>query len=72
MEQPKKTCCAAANARLNNGINCSVAQDKCSLAMAYVPWQPFEEMYSEEMALSNGTAFPSLNMPFYGRGPICD
>lgn len=49
---------------------CSIPQDKCSLAMAYVPIQNWEEMYSEEKALEVGTVFPSLNFPFLGKGII--
>lgn len=35
------------------------------LAMAAVPKQPWETLYDQETALNQGTAFPSLNMPFY-------
>ena len=37
-----------------------------SLAMAYVPYQRFENLYDEEKALSRGTLFAELDMPFYG------
>ncbi len=37
------------------------------LAMAYVPYQEFEELYSDEEALYNGTLFKKLNLPFLGR-----
>lgn len=30
---------------------------------AYVPIQKIDELYSPEVALSNGTAFPELNLP---------
>ena len=43
--------------------------DNLPLAMAYVPWQNWEPMYNEEQALERGTAFPSLDLPFCGRGP---
>lgn len=36
------------------------------LAMAYVPWQQWEDTYSENKALEEGTIFPSLDYPFYG------
>ena len=49
---------------------CNIPQNKCSLAMAYVPWQKWETMYNEEEALKAGTAFPSLDLPFYGKGII--
>ncbi len=43
------------------------------LAMAYIPFQQWEEPYSCEKALSYGTAFASLDKPFlaYG-GNRCD
>lgn len=39
---------------------------KISLAMSYVPDQPFENLYDETTALSRGTLFRSLDFPFYG------
>ena len=47
---------------------CHIPENKCSLAMAYVPWQKWETMYNEEEALKQGTAFPSLNLPFCRSG----
>ncbi|MBQ8337908.1 MAG: spore coat associated protein CotJA [Oscillospiraceae bacterium] len=37
--------------------------------MAYVPWQNWEPLYNEEQAFDTGTVFPSLDLPFCGRGP---
>ncbi len=37
-----------------------------SLAMMYVPYQHFENTYDPEKALSRGTLFADLDMPFYG------
>ena len=37
-----------------------------SLAMAYVPYQPFENLYDGDMALERGTFFKALDMPFMG------
>lgn len=34
------------------------------LAMAYVPVQRFENVYSPSEALSNGTLFGDLNLPY--------
>ena len=39
---------------------------KVSLAMMYVPFQRFERIYNEEKALSRGTLFEELDLPFYG------
>jgi len=35
------------------------------LAMAMVPVQPWETLYGPEKALTRGTVFPSLDLPFY-------
>lgn len=40
------------------------------IAMAYVPYQSWEETYSENVALEKGTIFPSLDLPFLGRGGV--
>ncbi len=37
------------------------------LAMAYVPYQSWEETYAENVALTKGTIFPSLDLPFCGK-----
>lgn len=42
--------------------------EKYPLAMAYVPWQHFEEIFDNlEEAYRTGTIFPELDMPFTGR-----
>ena len=66
MDRCKISCRGAVDAAANS---CNVPKEKCSLAMAYVPWQNWETMYNEEQALTQGTAFPSLDLPFCGRGP---
>lgn len=38
------------------------------IAMAYVPWQCFHDVYEPDKALMYGTIFPELNKPFYGKG----
>ncbi len=35
------------------------------LAMAYVPWQEWEKIYEDEAALSRGTLFEALDLPWY-------
>ena len=37
-----------------------------SLAMCYVPWQKWGELYDPCKALKCGTLFPVLNKPFGG------
>lgn len=38
------------------------------LAMAYVPWQDWGDLYCAHKALQVGTVFEELDMPFLGRG----
>lgn len=38
-----------------------------ALAMAYVPWQTFRNLYDEHEALCNGTIFKELDLDFRGR-----
>ena len=37
------------------------------LAMAYVPWQDFKEIYSEDESWCNGTIFAQLDLEFMCR-----
>lgn len=39
---------------------------RVSLAMAYVPYQPFDNLYDGETALNRGTLFKALDLPFTG------
>ena len=42
--------------------------EKYPLAMAYVPWQHFTQMYENlEKGYRAGTIFPELDKPFTGR-----
>lgn len=41
------------------------------LAMAYVPWQNWKEIYDLEKGFSSGTIFHELDKPFLGRGGNC-
>lgn len=45
----------------------SLFPPKVSLAMAYVPYQNYENVYDDEKALEKGTLFASLDLPFSGR-----
>ena len=38
------------------------------LAMAYVPWQTWRNIYDAEKALCQGTIFQELDLPFRGIG----
>ena len=45
--------------------------EKPVVAMAYIPFQLDKNAYDPEMALREGTLFPALNKPFYGRS-LCN
>lgn len=45
--------------------NSEVLSNSCTLAIASIPMQKWETLYSPEEALREGTAFPSLNLPFF-------
>lgn len=47
--------------------SCMLSPD-CPLAIAYIPWQAFEQLYDECKAFTLGTAFPSLFKPFMAGG----
>lgn len=36
------------------------------IAMAYVPWQSFKDIYEPAKALMKGTIFKELDLPFTG------
>lgn len=42
-----------------------------ALAMAYVPWQQWNQTYELKKALCAGTIFPELDKPFYGKRGNC-
>lgn len=46
----------------------SLRMDRYALAMAYVPWQAFRNVYEPDKALEIGTIFPELNKPFLAEG----
>lgn len=53
--------------RRGNYDNWNGCDDRFPIAMAYVPWQKFENLYSTEEALCRGTMFKELDLEFYGR-----
>lgn len=42
--------------------------DDMSLAMAYVPWQTWRDIYDTEKGFHRGTIFQELDLPFMGKG----
>ncbi len=51
-----------------NGMSMDEAMfpQNISLAMAYVPMQRFEKIYDDDRALTRGTIFEALDLPFKG------
>ena len=52
---------------------CTVKHDVWNdkaLAMAYVPWQAWRDIYEVERALDRGTIFCELDKPFLGKGGV--
>ena len=50
--------------------NYDILQDM-PLAMAYVPWQQWQNVYDGAKGLENGTIFEELIFPFLCSSPIC-
>lgn len=51
--------------------SCRCREDELAgmpLAMAYVPWQTWCDIYASREGFSRGTVFAQLDKPFYGRG----
>jgi hypothetical protein len=44
--------------------NVSEVRETFPVAMAYVPWQQWQELYSIEQGFARGTIFPDLDLPF--------
>lgn len=49
--------------QMPDSTSCASGQE---LAMAYVPWQQFRELYEPDQALRYGTMFQELHKPFHG------
>ena len=61
----------------NTQANCSCmanenSSQKMVLAMAYVPWQRWGNLYDLEQALIAGTIFADLNKPLRETGGCCN
>ena len=50
------------NSRYNDDLRCG----NMVIGMAYVPIQPWENIYDLNEALSRGTQFRDLDKPFFG------
>lgn len=54
------------NGTMDNGTM-SAFPAETPIGMCYVPFQQWEKPYAENIALEQGTMFPSLDLPFLGR-----
>ncbi len=54
------------NMRPGNSGDISRFPKNTPLAMAYVPYQQWGQVYDDSEALSKGTLFPELDLPFTG------
>ena len=54
-----------------NHQNRSAFPEDTALAIAYVKWQEFGDVYEAEEGFRHGTIFPALDKPFYGRRARC-
>lgn len=54
----------------NESANISRFPRSTPLAMAYVPFQQWNETYDDDKALARGTLFPELDLPFSKGGDI--
>ena len=62
------TVCGTASASdCNTACSQTEARQPMALAMAYVPWQRWQETYPLEEGLHRGTIFPELDLPFEGK-----
>ena len=59
---------------MENHSSCSYKQEKevlkldsMPLAMTYVPWQKWEDIYSPEEGFARGTIFAQLDKSYIGR-----
>ena len=64
--QPAVTACAGA-ADCNTACSQMETRQPMALAMAYVPWQRWQETYPLEKGFHRGTIFPELDLPFEGK-----
>lgn len=71
MEPDRKDMCMSKERMMDDCERESRYQDfdRFPIAMCYVPWQCFRDLYENEYeALANGTLFKELDLKWYGRG----
>lgn len=60
-------CNTAATGDCNTACSQAETRQPMALAMAYVPWQRWQETYPLEKGFHRGTIFPELDLPFEGK-----
>ena len=62
-------CCGKMETRVeqNRAADHPQNMQPMALAMAYVPWQKWTEVYPYDEGLKKGTIFPDLYLPFEGK-----
>ncbi len=63
-------CLDQSNSRVNE-IYEQISKADAPYAMAYVPYQQWNQIYDPSRALRAGTIFPCLDKPFCGKGGAC-
>lgn len=61
MQYMNSNCTSCRNSRRDEGF------ENMPLAMAYVPWQNWDNIYDLDKGFRVGTIFPCLDKPFMGR-----
>lgn len=64
---PQQNVQTAATGDCNTACSQTETRQPMALAMAYVPWQRWQETYPLEKGLQRGTIFPELDLPFEGK-----
>lgn len=57
---------------MNERMRDNTRMDSLPLAMAYVPWQKWRDLYDSEVGFQRGTIFAELDKPFLGEEAVCD
>jgi hypothetical protein len=66
-EKPQPSVKPAPVSDCNTACSQSETRQPMALAMAYVPWQRWQETYPLEEGFHRGTIFPELDLPFEGK-----
>ncbi len=64
----ESTCSCQIDSMFMNQEVCKDSLEQMSLAMAYVPWQKWNDIYEICKGFQRGTIFAKLDKPFWGRG----